>query len=88
MTQDKTVNMSPWAWILDLLKKQGLSFVLLGVAVWYFYGEVRRLEEKADLCQNRIIELYQNVIIRNTHTLEDVSWYLEELHSNKQKNKQ
>jgi hypothetical protein len=88
MTQDKTMNMSPWAWILDLLKKQGLSFVLLGVAVWYFYIEVKRLEEKADLCQNRIIELYQNVIIRNTHTLEDVSWYLEELHSNKQKNKQ
>ena len=85
MTQDKTVNMNPWTWLLDLLKKQGLSFVLLGFAVWYFYGEVKRLEEKADLCQSKIITLYQEVIIRNTHTLEDVTWYLEELHTQKQK---
>lgn len=75
--------MSPWMWILDLLKKQGLSFVILGVAVWYFYGEVKRLNDKADLCQNSIIEMYQNVIISNTMAIDNMNWYLEELRKQK-----
>lgn len=70
--------MSPWMWILDLLKKQGLSFVLLGVAVWYFYGEVKHLQDKADLCQNSVIELYQKVIMENTDLLKRVEKELSE----------
>ena len=83
MTQKETVNMNSWMWILDLLKKQGLSFVLLGIAVWYFYGEVKRVNEKADRCQSSIIEMYQDVIIRNTRAMEDMNWYLEELRTKK-----
>lgn len=71
--------MSPWMWMLDLLKKQGLSFVILGVAIWYFYGEVKRLNEKADQCQQGIIQMYQEIVIRNTRAMEDMNWYLEEL---------
>lgn len=72
-------NINPWLWLLDLLKKQGLSFVLLAFAVWYFYGEVKRLEAKADLCQSRIIDLQVDVILANTRAMEDMNWYLEEL---------
>lgn len=75
--------MNPWAWMLDLLKKQGLSFVLLGFAVWYFYGEVRRLETKADHCQSQIIEMHRDVILRNIKAMEDMNWYLEELRTQK-----
>ena len=83
MTTGKNETMNPWAWMLDLLKKQGLSFVLLGFAVWYFYGEVRRLETKADLCQTQIIEMHRDVILQNTRAMEDMNWYLEELRQKK-----
>lgn len=76
-------NINPWLWLLDLLKKQGLSFVLLAFAVWYFYGEVKRLEAKADLCQARIIQFQEEVIWRNTRAMEDMNWYLEELRTRK-----
>lgn len=68
-----------FAWLMDLLKKQGLSFVLLGFAIWYFYGEVQRLENKSDICQDNIISLYQNVILQNTETLKKLDRELEEL---------
>lgn len=76
--KDEPMN-NPWLWLLDLLKKQGLSFLLLGFAVWYFYGEVQRLEAKSDLCQTRIINIQEQVIFKNTRAMEDMNWYLEEL---------
>lgn len=83
MTDKNREPMSPWMWVLDLLKKQGLSFVLLAFAVWYFYGEVKRLETKADICQSRIIELYQSVILENSDMLKRVEKELSE-HNKKQ----
>ena len=68
-----------FVWLLDLLKKQGLSFVLLGFAVWYFYGEVQRLNQKVEMYQSRIIELYQGVILENTDALKRVNIELDEI---------
>ena len=65
-------------WVLDLLKKQGLSFVLLGFAVWYFYFEVHRLEEKSDRCNEKMMMLYQGVILQNVQLLQKVEKQLEE----------
>lgn len=65
-------------WVLDLLKKQGLSFVLLAFAVWYFYGEVQRLETKSDICNTRMMELYQGVILQNMDVMRRVEKQLEE----------
>jgi len=83
-----------FAWLLEMLKKQGLSFVLLGAAVWYFYGEVQRLENKADICQDNIIDLYQNVILQNTEVMKQVNQELDEtqklmryLHNKEERNK-
>jgi hypothetical protein len=68
-----------FAWLLELLKKQGLSFVLLAFAIWYFYGEVQRLEQKSDQCHGRIIEVYQGVLLENVDLMKQVNRELQEI---------
>lgn len=46
-------------WFLKLLQQQGLSFVLLGVAIWYLVGRINQEEAKRENCQTMIIELYK-----------------------------
>lgn len=71
-------------WIMNQVKRYGAVFVLLLIAVWYFYKE----DEKQDLkiealhieikqCNERVIQMYQDdhtkmldVISKNTQAFE------------------
>jgi len=71
-------------WILDLLKKQGFSFVLLGLITWYFYGKVEALEEKLEQRQQYTVDLLTGLIEENTQALQDVCRALEKLEIKKE----
>jgi hypothetical protein len=48
-------------WFLEMLKQQGLSFVLLGVAVFFLWTELKDIEEKNEKCNQEIIEIYRTI---------------------------
>lgn len=61
----------------EILKKQGLSFLLLGIAVWYFYTENKELRNEVRTLQSDVISKYQmdnvemrKAIDRNTFVIE------------------
>lgn len=54
-------------WLMDSVKKQGFSFLLIGLMTYYFYNQnqvievkfetkLERMEEKVEILQERIIE--------------------------------
>jgi len=45
--------------ILASIQKQGLSFLILAAAVYWFSIKYDQLQEKIDLCNNNVIEIYQ-----------------------------
>lgn len=58
---------------LETLKKQGISFFILGCIVFYFYSELKELKAEVKLCNDTIVSIYstnnsdmKEVIIRNT----------------------
>jgi hypothetical protein len=64
---------------MEALKKQGLSFLILGGVVFYFYGELKEVRREVKNCQATIVEIYQikndelkDVIIRNTEALNKI----------------
>jgi len=66
-------------WFLKMLQQQGLSFVLLGVAIWYLLGKMNYLETKYDTCQQMTIELYKSYYNEDKEVLIKVLDKLEEL---------
>lgn len=48
-----------WFIVLETLAKQGLSFLLLGVAIWYFNEQNNKLETRVFDCNSRIVEVYE-----------------------------
>lgn len=65
-------------WLLKMLQQQGLSFVLLGVAIWYLVGKMNYMEQRYEACQNMNIELYKSyynedkeVLVRILNRLEE-----------------
>ena len=48
-----------WFIVLETLAKQGLSFLLLGVAIWYFNEQNNKLETRVFECNSRIVEVYE-----------------------------
>jgi hypothetical protein len=65
--------------LFEILKKQGVSFLLLGIAVWYFYLENNDLRSEVKSIQADVIKSYQNdnaemrkVIERNTIVMEAI----------------
>ena len=66
-------------WILDSLKRQGFTWFLTALAVWFFYDQTQKMQLKIDACNNTIIEMYQKdrdelikVIQANTLALEHI----------------
>lgn len=69
-------------YLLETLKKQGLSFLILGCVVFYFYNELKDLKTEVKVCNDTIISIYSSqtdemkeVIIRNTevfHRIEKI----------------
>lgn len=65
--------------IFEVLKRQGVSFLLLGIAVWYFYTENKELRGQIHDLQVDTIRNYQTdnaqmrqVIERNTFVIESI----------------
>lgn len=66
-------------WLVDSMKKQGFSWVLTALAVWFFYNQTQQMQAKIDLCNDTIIDLYKEdrkellkVIQSNTFALENI----------------
>ena len=67
-------------YLLEQLRFHGLSFVLLGLAVWYFYTVNSQLQQDIKDCNEKIIEIYSNqqmqfreVIQKNTIALDKLT---------------
>lgn len=57
-------------WILDVLKQQGLSFILLALAIWWLNGQNMKqdlkyvkLEIKYEKCQDQLLETVKSLTI-------------------------
>lgn len=73
------------AFLLNVISKQGLSFILLSAMAFYFQSQTEALQAKTDTCNERIIEMYQKqsqenreVIKDNTEAIRNFSMYLRE----------
>ena len=73
-------------YLLEQLKMHGLSFVLLAMAIWYFYNVNNELRKKIEISNQRIIELYQirqkeanDVINKNTTALNRLTMKIDEM---------
>ena len=74
-----------WSFLLQVITKQGLSFVLLAAMAFYFQNQTEALQDKTDQCNERIIEMYKEqseenrkVIRENTEAIRNFSLYLRE----------
>lgn len=66
--------------LIDSAKKHGLAFLVMLGLVLYFHAQNERLEKKFDVCNSKVIEIYQsnntqliNALERNTIALEKVA---------------
>lgn len=71
--------------LVNVLAKQGISFLLLGVMAYYFQTQTIALQEKTETCNEKIIEMYREqskenreVIRQNTEAIRNFSFYLKE----------
>jgi hypothetical protein len=44
----------------DIIKNQGLSFMLLAVMTWYFYQQQIDMQHKIEKCHEGVLEFYKN----------------------------
>lgn len=65
-------------WLLKMLQQQGLSFVLLGVAIWYLVGKMNYMEARYETCQQMTIELYKSYYNEDKEILDRIILKLEE----------
>lgn len=56
-------------WVLESLKNQGLSFLLLGIAVWHLEGKNVELSKSMVLCQEEKYNALIEVVKQNTEAL-------------------
>lgn len=64
-------------WLLDQLKNQGPSFVLMGIIVWFLYSEmtlqkqdIKQLQQEIMNCNKSNQDLLLNHLKENTRMLE------------------
>jgi len=60
-------------WLLDTLKNQGASFVLLGIAVWYLQTQNNVLSRDIKDCQSEKYNALITVVQSNTDALNRLS---------------
>lgn len=46
-------------WLIESLKRQGLIFVVLCGIIVYFHGQSEQTQAKVDLCNSKIINMYE-----------------------------
>ncbi len=75
---------------LDMIRKQGLSFLLLAAAVFFFYKDNSDLRKRIDDCNNNTItyfneerSLFYEVIGENTATLKEIQQNLKIINQSK-----
>lgn len=68
-----------WSGLLAAIQKQGLSFMLLAVAVYYFYQRDLSQNKRIDECTNQVIQylaedrkILIDAVNKNTRTLEQI----------------
>ena len=59
-------------WILDTLRNQGLSFLLLGVAVWFLQSQNNDLAREVRDCQTEKYNALITVVKSNTEALNNL----------------
>ncbi len=60
-------------WILDTLKNQGLSFLLLGLAVWHLQAQNNELSKLIRDCQEEKYNALITVVSHNTAALNNIT---------------
>lgn len=58
------------AWILEILKKQGVNFLLLALAVWWLNTKLEKVEDEYKQCNSKVIEMYETILIANQKVIE------------------
>jgi hypothetical protein len=73
-----------YKFILESIRKQGISFLILSAVVYYFYFEMESLKKEFLLCNQQLLNLYsdnntqmQEVILRNTQAFERIEKILD-----------
>lgn len=66
-------------WALDTLKNQGISFLLLGLAVWHLQGQNNELSKEIRDCQEDKYQAIISVIKTNTEALKLITDGKEEI---------
>lgn len=66
--------------ILEAAKKHGIAFLVMLALVVYFHDQNEKLEQKFDICNSKVIEMYQDhntqliqALERNTLALEKLA---------------
>lgn len=65
--------------LMDAAKKHGIAFLALLLMVIYFHRQNEKLEEKFDLCNSKVIEMYQDHNTQLLQALERNSTALEKI---------
>lgn len=65
--------------ILEGMKKHGVVFLVLLALILYFHRQNEKLEQKFDICNSQVIEMYQNHNTQLIQTLERNTTALENL---------
>lgn len=80
MTTENVVLMGPKTlnWILDVMKRQGLSFILLALAIWYLDSQnaaqdvkYEHLNAKYDSCQKELLQTVKDLSISNQQVINE-----------------
>lgn len=71
-------------WLITIIKKQGMSFILLAVAVFFLFKETRQTRMELLACEKEKVELLkaqnsslEKVIIANTVAVTSLREYIE-----------
>lgn len=58
----------PIAW--EIVKKYGMPFLLLGIAVYHLQSQVDKLDARTMDCQREQLQLLQSVVRENTNVMQ------------------
>ncbi|MEM9681160.1 MAG: hypothetical protein AAF901_12630 [Bacteroidota bacterium] len=68
-TKEMILPKGTWSWILKMLQQQGLSFVLLAVAVYFLNAKLDKVEAENRALRKEMVTMLQGVIKDNTEAL-------------------
>lgn len=57
-------------WTLDMLKKQGVSFVVMAIVIYFGYMKLDDVEQRGLACNEEIKGLYKELNLKSQQTLD------------------